>query len=723
MDLLRRFRRVPYIPQMEMVECGAASLAMVMAYHGRFVPLAEVRQECGVSRDGASALGIVTAAHANGFEAAGVRANPEDLSHLPLPAILHWEFNHFVVLEHAGPASARLVDPATGPRIVSHDQLRKSFTGVALTFEPGPGFVPRRRERPTIDRYVALVRQSLPNIAQLFVTALMLEIVALVVPVSMQLMIDKIIIPRQDTWLTALGFAFAASILVKCGLTIVRSRVVQYLQASFDIQLTTGFMQHLLELPLGFFHQRAPGDLLQRLKSNAEIRDFLSSASVTALLDVLLLAGYSVLMVLYDFHLGLLVLGLGLVRLLVLMAARSNANRVLAAQFAAAGGDSAALVEMFSMFEMVKGSGAEATMLNRWSDRRVETVNHISEYRLVVSNVTQFMTVIDGISMAVVLWVGGRAVIEGSMTLGVFAAFLTLQSLFTQPLQATLQAVTQLQVIGKHLERLDDVLATAAEETGTGDPGLLSGAIEFDQVSYRYSPTTSFIIEDVSFEIGRGELVALVGPTGSGKSTIAQLIAGMVHPECGEVRLDGRNLRGLDVRGVRRQMGVVLQEIALFDDTVRANIALHDRNLPFEKVRQAARLACIDDVIEALPRGYDTRIGENGHTLSGGQRQRLALARALAADPAILILDEATRSQDAEIETHVTENLGRLGCTRIVIAHRLATIRRARRILVVNRGRIVQQGTFEELAVADGLFRRLLHGQPATESHSRLLAP
>ena len=715
MDLLKRFQRVPYIPQLEMVECGAASLAMVMAYHGRYVPLAEVRQACGVSRDGASALGIITAAHANGFEAAGFRTDPEHLGDLPLPLILHWEFNHFVVLERIGPRGARVVDPGSGPRAVSQEQLRKSFTGVALTFEPGAGFARRRRQRPTIDRYVSLMRQSMPNIVQLFVTALMLEIVALTVPVSMQLMIDKIVIPRQDAWLAALGFAFAASILVKSGLSIVRSRVVQYLQASFDIQLTTGFMDHLLELPLGFFHQRAPGDLLQRLRSNAELRDFLSSASVTALLDLLLLAGYSLLMLLYDLRLGSLVLLLGIVRLVVLIASRSHANRVLAAQFVASGSDSAALIEMLSMMEMVKGSGAEGTMLNRWSDRRVETVNRISEYRLVVSRVSQFMTLIDGLSMALVLWVGGSAVVQGSMTLGVFAAFLTLQSLFTKPLQATLQAVTQLQVIGKHLERLDDVLATSPERSGVAHPGRLTGAVLFDRVSFRYSPTTPFIIDDVSFEVARGELIALVGATGSGKSTIAQLIAGMVYPELGEVRLDGRDLRDLDVRAVRQQIGVVLQEIALFNDTVRANIALSDRRITFEKVQQAARLACIDDVIEALPLGYDTVIGENGHTLSGGQRQRLALARALAADPAILILDEATRSQDAEIETRITENLSRLSCTRVVIAHRLSTIRKARRIFVVNRGRIEQHGTFEELSMTDGPFRRLLDAQRGTQ--------
>ncbi len=707
--LAERFRRVPYIPQFEIVECGAASLAMVMAYHGRYVPLAEIRQACGVSRDGASALGIITAARANGFEAAGFQANPEDLADLPLPAILHWDFNHFVVLEHVRTSGATVVDPAFGPRFVSNEQLHKSYTGVALAFEPGPEFETRRRQRPSIDRYVRLVRQSLPNIAQLFATALMLEIVALVVPVAMQLIIDKVIIPRQEAWLTALGFAFAASIIVKTGLTIIRSRVVQYLQASFDIQLTTGFVEHLLGLPLAFFHQRPPGDLLQRLKSNAEVRDFLSSASVTALLDVLLLAGYTVLMLLYDVRIGLLIVALGLIRVGLLTAARGTTNRVLAAYFAAAGGDSAALVEMLSVIELVKGSGAEATILNRWSDRRVQTVNRTSEYRMVVAKVTQFMTVIDGVSLALVLWVGGRAVVHGNMTLGIFAAFLTLQALFTKPLQAILQSVTQLQVISKHLERLDDVLATAPEETGLYDPGRLSGTISFDHVSYRYSPTTPFTIDDVSFEIGRGELVALVGPSGSGKSTIALLIAGMIHPERGEVRLDGRILRDLDLRKVRPQMGVVLQEIALFNDSARANIALHDRNIPIEQVQTAARLACIDDVIERLPLGYDTVIGENGQTLSGGQRQRLALARALAGDPAILILDEATRSQDAEIEARVAENLDRLGCTRIVIAHRLSTIRSVRRIFVVNRGRIEQQGTFEELSAVDGLFRELLH--------------
>ena len=318
---------------------------------------------------------------------------------------------------------------------------------------------------------------------------------------------------------------------------------------------------------------------------------------------------------------------------------------------------------------------------------------------------------LQGIGTALVFLVGGEAVVDQRMTLGTFASFLALQNLFMTPLDSLLQTVGQLQFLGNHLERLDDVLTTPVEPSGSADPGRLRGAVELLNVSFAFSPGAAPTIQDVSVRVRPGEKIAIVGPSGAGKSTLARLLLGMHLPSSGSIAFDGRDLRELDLPRVRDQMGVVLQDTFLFDDTIRANLSLKDEEVPLERLRAATRLACVDEVIEALPESYGTRLGDNGNVLSGGQRQRLNLARALVQEPAILLLDEATSALDLDTERRVHEGLAQLGCTRILIAHRLATVRDADRILVLQAGRIVQEGTYEELAAREGLFRSLVEAR------------
>lgn len=707
-------RRVPFIPQMEMAECGAASLAMVLAYHGHHAPLPEVRQACGVSRDGATALGIIRAARLYELDAEGVTLELKDLAALPTPAILHWGFRHFLVLEQVRSRHAVVVDPGGGRRTVDWSEIGKEFTGVALVFAPAETFRLRPAERPSLERYRGLLLQSVPSLVQLLLFSLLLQLIGLAFPIGTQVLFDHVILPRQDDWLWGLGAGLAAAALGRAILTMARGWIIQNLQLNLDTSLMGRFLDHLLHLPLTFFLQRTTGDLLQRVQSNILLRNLFTTGTLAALLDVFMIAGYAALMLGYNLTLGVLVIALGFVRMIFLTSLRRKNQRAMSAELVTAGRESATLLEALSRLEAIKASGAEGHMVRRYMDRVSARMNNaLTRQRLELAS-GQLMVLLQGASMAAVLWLGGREVLAERMTIGVLAAFLVLQGMFLGPLESLLTAVLQLQYLYSHLVRLDDVLESAVETSGVVDPGRLSGAIELRDVSFSYAPGGPSVVRNVSLSIARGEKVALVGPIGAGKSTLARLLLGMHFPTEGSIRLDGIDFRELDLTLVRRQMGVVLQETFLFSDSIRANLSVNDPGIPLEAVEAAAAAACIDDVIARLPLAYDTILERGGAQLSGGERQRLALARSLAHQPAILLLDEATSAVDLDTERRIHSRLAALGVTRIMITHRLASARDADRVFVIDGGRLVQQGTHEQLVTEPGLYRDLVRAaEPA----------
>lgn len=707
-------RRVPYVPQMEMTECGAASLTMILGFWGHHAPLPEVREACKVSRDGANAANLLAAARHFGLEAEAVKVEIEHLADLPLPAILHWEFKHFVVLERLTSRGVRIVDPATGRRFVPQAELSDCFTGVALVFAPEDHFTTRPRKFPSLARYLDIVREVRPSLVQLIAASLMLEMVGLIFPVANQLLVDRVILPRYQPWLWGLALALGAAVVAKSLLTLLRSYVLQSLRNRMDSRLMEGFVEHLVSLPLGFFLQRKPGDLVNRVESNTQVRDLFSNRSVAAILDGFLLLGYSALMVMYHQMLAFIVLGLGALRVALLLSLRRRNEQLMTTELAVYGQEQSILVEALSGMETVKASSSQDYILARWTPRMIRRMNvSMEQQRLRIAS-TQVMSLLSGFSMAAVFWVGGREVLAEHMSLGVFTAFLTLQGLFMAPLESLLDAFTDLQYLSSHLVRLDDVLETPAEASGNRDPGPIRGAIELEGVGFRYAEGSPWILRDINLSLRLGEKVALVGRSGAGKSTLARLLMGMLLPGEGAIRFDGMDLRDLDLGLFRKQLGVVLQESFLFDDSVRANLSLRDPDMPMERIRWAAELAQIHTVIERLPDGYRTRLGENAKILSGGERQRLCLARAIAAEPSILLLDEATSSLDLETESRVHAGLAALGCTRIVIAHRLATVKDADRILVIEEGGVVQQGTYDQLCGQAGVFQDAIR---AMESH------
>ena len=701
-------KRVPFIPQMETVECGCACLAMVLASHCHHAPLAEVRLACSVGRDGTSAAAIRRAAIGYGFEVEAVRAAVDALPELPLPAILHWGFNHFVVLESCGRRGAILIDPASGRRRVAAKELADWFTGVALTFVPGAAFNPRPARRPSMEPYRALLGHALPVIGQVIGLTALLVILACLSAMSLPFLIDQVLLPRRSSWLVGLTVALASAWLGRNLASLVRRFLLQGLQAHLDLQLRRRFLAHLAYLPLAFFLQRHAGNLMHRTNSLDWIRFQFTSHAVSVLLDAIQLLAFGSLMVAMAPVLGLCLLALSLVRVALAVGLRRPCGQLMAEELAASGKEQAVLMECISAMEVLKSSQSEDRLLERWTRRMVERLNAGFRRRRLEAGLGAGMGVLQAISMACVLWLGGRAVMAERMTPGDLAAFLTIQALVGAPLQSLLAAYTQLQYLGYHLLRVDDILTHPVERRDGADPGRLLGAVDLEEVSFRYSAGSPWAVAEVSLQVRPGEKIALVGPSGSGKTTLAHLILALHQPEKGCICFDGHPLETLDPASLRRQMGVVLQDTFLFDDTVRANLSLHDPDLPLVALRRAASLACFLEVIETLPLGFDTRVGDNGHRLSGGERQRLSLARALAHDPSILLLDEATSALDLATELRLHANLATLGCTRLVIAHRMATVKDADRVIVLDRGRIVQQGSYQVLAARQGLFRDLL---------------
>jgi ABC-type bacteriocin/lantibiotic exporter with double-glycine peptidase domain len=482
---------------------------------------------------------------------------------------------------------------------------------------------------------------------------------------------------------------------------------MQGLQVHMDIELIHRFMGHLLRLPLAFFLQRRSGDLLQRAASLGSLRSFFTSRSIGALVDGLQVIGFGALMVAWQPFLGSLILVLAAARVTLTLSLRNWFRQVMATELAAGGREQAVLLECLGALETIKACHAEERMVERWTGRMVARVNAGIRRRKLELWSDAGVGLFKAGSIAIITWIGGLAVIEDRISLGIYAAFMVMQSMVSQPLESLLSAYGEFLYLGNHLLRLDDVMDTEREPQGGQNPGRLQGGIELENVSFRYDPGSPWAVDGVTIRIQPGEKVALVGPSGAGKSTLARLIMGMHLPARGTIRFDGRAMETLDLESLRNQMGVVLQETFLFNDTVRVNLSLNQPKLELQHLRDAADQACILETIEALPGGFESLVGEDGSCFSGGQRQRLSLARALAHDPAILLLDEATSALDMETEARLHANLAAKGCTRLIIAHRIEAVRDADRILVLDQGRLVQQGRYADLVQEPGLFQQL----------------
>ena len=705
-------KQIPVIRQLSATDCGAACIAMVLAYHGKNVPLSEIREVAGVNRDGVDALTLLKTARWYGLQGRGLKLELTDVQYIEKGTILHWDFSHFVVFDRLRKQGVEIIDPAAGRRFVTTQEFSNSFTGVALALQPGAGFQRVAAASDPVWSYVkSLVRQS-GLMWRILVISLLLQLFLLAAPALTGLLVNSVV-PHSDTQLLYVaGIGLCVVVLFQYLSTFIRSHLLLYLRTHLDTQMTLGFVDHLTSLPYSFFQQRPEGDLLMRVNSNATIREMLTSNTVSGLLDGTLAAMYLAILFAVSPALAGLVLFLAVLQAVVFLLSYRRFQELTSQELQAQAKTQSQLVQMLSGIETLKAGGAEHRAVQTYSNLFVDELNVSLARGRLTAGVDSFMTVLRMASPLVVLWFGGLQVLRGDLSLGSMLALNAIAAGFLGPVSTLIGSSLQLQLLRSYVERIDDVLKTPAEQerANVQQAGHLKGAIELEKVSFRYGPLSPNAVEDISMSIQPGQMVAIVGKSGSGKTTLAKLMLGLYKPSTGRVLYDGADIAGLDLQSVRRQLGVVTQRAYLFGGTIRRNISLKDPNVSLSDVHAAAKLARIHDDIAAMPMEYETPIIEGGGSLSGGQRQRIAIARALIHNPAILLLDEATSELDTITEQQVHRNLAALKSTRVVIAHRLSTVRDADVILVMDQGKIVERGSHDELMARNGFYAALVAG-------------
>lgn len=712
---------LPYIRQTSNADCGAACLAMILAWHGKQVPLEEVRQVAGVDRDGSDAYSLLRAGRFYGLSGRGVKIeSPEDLRALPKGSILHWRFHHFVVFERLVGDDVVLLDPALGRRRIAADELARSFTGVGLTFEPAEEFLPEDRRARGIWRYIRRLLSASTELPRVVLLSFLLQLLALALPLLTGVLVDRVI-PRGDApllWILAAGTVLLGAYRFLCA--FLRAHLLLQLRTHLDAQLTLEFLEHMVALPYSFFTQRSTGDLITRINSNTMVRELLTSSTLSAVLDGVMVSLYLVLLLAISPPLALVVVALGGLRVVVFAVSRRRYRELTAEQLQTQATARGYQVQMLSGIETLKATGAEDRAVGHWSDLFVDELNITLDQGRFQARIDAVVDMLGTISPLVVLLVGGHLVLNGSLSLGTMLAMSALAAGFLQPLATLMNTAFDLERMRGYLDRISEVFDTPREQSldEVSPPGRLTGSIRVEGVSFRYGPLAPLAVREIDLEIEPGELIGVVGRSGSGKSTFASLLFGLYPPTSGRVLYDGHDLQQLDLQRTRQQLGIVTQHPFLFGTSIRRNIALSEPDAPLSRVIEAARKAEIHDDIIAMPLGYNTVVADGGASLSGGQRQRLALARALFHRPRILLLDEATSALDTITERKIYERLRLLRATRIVVAHRLSTVVDADRILVFEAGELIEQGTHHALLARGGLYSELANAQETVQEET-----
>ncbi len=709
-------RAVPTILQMEATECGAACLAMILAYYGRWVPLEELRVRCGVSRDGSKAVNVLRAAREYGFAAQGYRREPANLFDLPFPMIVFWNFNHFIVLEGVTGRTVHINDPGEGRRKLSLEEFDEGFTGVCLAFQPGPEFS-RGGSRPNVLSSL-LSRLGKARSPLFFVVAatLLLVVPGLAIPTLSKVFVDDVLIPRSDTLMTPLLIGLGVASVAQGVLTWLQQICIARMEAKLSLVASSRFFWHVVTLPMTFFGQRFAGDIANRVASNDRVAQMISGEFATNSINALTMAVYAPVMLSYDPVLTLVAFvmaALNVAALRMVSRAREDSNRRLLKEEGVLAGAS---VNGIRMIETLKANGAEGDFFTRWSGLHTKTLVARQKLGVLTGLLSVVPPLLTGLSAVAILGIGGLRILDGALTVGGLVAFQALARSFAAPLDGLVRFGAELQTIKGEIARLDDVLnykadaraALGLNERTENPPPVVRGFVQLDNVTFGYNAKEAPLIENFSLSIRPSQRIALVGGSGSGKSTLGRLICGLLQPWSGTVSIDGRKVEDIPPSHFVETVAYIDQEIVLFDGSVRDNVTLWNPTVGDRDVTLALRDAAIHDDIMSRPGKYDAPVGEYGRNFSGGQRQRLEIARAFAVNPPVLVLDEATSALDPVTELEIDQRLRRRGCTCIIVAHRLSMVRDADEIVVLDRGQLVQRGRHDELIAEAGVYRDLV---------------
>ena len=712
--------KVPVVMQMEALECGAAALCMLMAYYDKWVPLEQVRRDCGVSRDGSKASNILKAARSYGFTAKGYRFEPEQLREQgKFPCIIHWEFNHFVVCDGFRGNKVYLNDPAKGGYAVSMERFDESFTGICLLIEPGEDFAPGGKPKSVLGFVRKRLRGAEAALIFVFVTTVIASLIGILTAGFSRVFLDELLTGKEPTWFVPF--------LIGLGLLTFIQLAAAWIQAIYSLRLNgkmavvgnSSYLWKVLRLPMEFFSQRMAGDIQQRKSSNAVIAEEVVNTLAPLALNGAMMIFYLVVMLRYSWLLTLVGLASMLVQLLVsrlISAKRVNITRVMMRDRGKLAG---ATVSGIEMIETIKASGAENGFFEKWSGYQASVNTQNVRFQKINQYLGILPAVIAGVLNSVVLILGVFLTMRGAFTVGMVMAFQGFLASFMSPAQQLIASGQQIQEMRTSMERIEDVMeypedealaveaASPAEDAETGCDKL-SGSLVMKNVTFGYSRLAPPLIENFDLELKQGQRVAFVGASGCGKSTLSKLISGLYQPWSGEILFDGKPIREIDRSVFTSSVAVVDQDIILFEDTIANNIRMWDSSIEDFEVIMAARDAQIHEDIMRREGGYQYKITEGGKDFSGGQRQRMEIARVLAQDPTMIIMDEATSALDAKTEYDVVKSVKDRGISCVVIAHRLSTIRDCDEIIVMERGKVVERGTHDALLAQGGVYKTLV---------------
>jgi len=707
---------------MEAVECGAAALGSVLGHHGAYVPLSTLREECGVNRDGSRASNVLRAARLHGLEGRGFRRDAATLlEKTAFPAILFWRHSHFLVLEGADERHVYLNDPASGHRRITREELARDYSEVVLEFSPSPDFrkggAPYRLWEGLRER-LAGEREALWLIIAL---SLLLVLPALAIPVFSKVFVDKVLVARHLDWAVPLVFAMVLTLLIRGSLSWIQQHYILKMQTKLTLASSSRFLWHVLRLPARFFAQRYAPEITQRCRLNETVAGLLSAQFTTGVLNLFLAGFYVVAMCFYDWMLTLFALAAVALNALVLKVAAPRRHDEFMRMAQERGKVDAMSMAVLQTVDTIKAQGMEEDVFAFWAGHHAGAVRSAQRLGSLSNLMGLVPATLTTLTAVAILGAGAVRVMHGHMTLGELVAFQAFAAMLFDPVNELTSLAGSLQDAGASMRRLDDVLKHPVEaepeslladgETVLFGASAVNGGLELDDVTFGYSPLAPPLIENFSLSLAPGARVALVGGSGSGKSTLAKLAAGLYKPWSGTVRLDGTPREELPPFVVRDAVQMVDQQIFLFSGTVRENLTLWDPTVADEALVRACQDAVIYDVVAGLPGALDGVLLENGANLSGGQRQCLEIARALVCNPSILILDEATNSLDTVKEAEVDFNIRQRGCTCLMVAHRLSTIRDADEIIVLDHGKVAERGTHETLMALDGSYAELVRSE------------